>query len=730
MREREREYQRMSRQRDTSLPAWETDHFIPESLTVKQENDTLQQEDTTDTLAKEPDSLQLEHFGYNLFTKTPEAFKPSPVGPVDPGYTVGPGDALRLSVWGQTEFQSELTVSPEGKIFIPVAGQVHVAGVPFEQLEQNLKTLLSRHYSGLSTSPQRTFMHLTVARLRPIRVFVMGEVKQPGGYTVSSSANVFNVLYSVGGPKQSGSLRSISVVRNDSIISNVDIYEYLLTGRSGSDVRLRNNDVIFIPPRGKTIAVTGSVFRPAYYELKPGENFQDLLRFSGGIKSASNIERAHVRRILPFNQRGESGEMARVIDLNLKKHLEEGSEFALYDQDSLHFTPLFDDLRNYVKLTGAVQYPGTYQSDDMTLRDLVFRFGRTIDNRTLTSRADLIRLNDDRISTTVHPVNLERLLTDDSYNRLMQPGDEVIVYEIDVVESTERIITVEGEVRNPGEFLIDANMTVADAILRAGGFTSRALKNRVDVFRPDGGGPNTLARVHQITLPDSLNYTDERGREFLLQDRDRIVIRPDPNYAKENIVSVSGLVRYAGTYALEERNDRLSDILTRAGGVMPDAFLEGASVTRRGQRVVVDFESAFIEGRRREDIVLHHGDSIYIPPRPNHVMVHGEVNNEGLYGFVKGRRLNQYIDRAGGLSDSAQYALVTLPNGETNKHRLRRFSGNPRIPDGSEIYITKKPPKAPQPERTGPSIAEVIKDTLAIITSAVTIIVLVEGLRD
>ncbi|MDG5815193.1 SLBB domain-containing protein [Chitinispirillales bacterium ANBcel5] len=674
------------------------------------------------------DTAALTYYGYDLFTEIPEVFKPSPIGPVDPGYTLAPGDVMRLSVWGQVEFEHELTVNQEGKVMIPVVGMVHVSGIPFEQLEQKLKGMLSRHFSGLTSSPPRTFMHLTVGRLRPIRVYFMGEVKQPGGYTVSSFANVFSALYSVGGPLKSGSLRSISVIRNDSTIANVDLYDYLLKGRSDSDVRLRNNDVIFVPPRGKTISISGAVFRPAIYELRPDDHLLSLLQFCGGPKSASNIEQATLRRIVPFEQRANASQMKKLLSIDLKRYLETDNDFKLYDQDSLHVYPLFSDLRNFVRLSGAVQYPGTYESS-VSLYDLIFNHGKIIDNKTFKGRADLIRFNDDLVTTTVIPIDLKRLKSDQTYNMQMEPGDEVIVYELDVVSPTDLRITVDGEVREPGVYLMSSNMTVADAILRAGGFSRRAHKTRVDVFRPDNSGRNRLSRVFNIDLPDSLNYSSDKGREFVLEDRDRIVVRPDPNYREENYITIQGLVRYAGTYGLEERNERLSDLIDRAGGLMPDAYLKGASIIRDDKRLVVDFEAAYVYGRNREDVILQSGDSIYIPSRPNNVLIHGQVNNEGLYGYVEGQRLRSYLDRAGGVADSANFILVTKPNGETQKHSFRRFARNPKISDGSTIHVTKKPRREPR-ERTGASVSDIIKDTLAIITSAVTIIVLVQQIND
>lgn len=675
------------------------------------------------------DSTELRHFGYNLFSSVPDAFKPTAVGPVDPGYMIGPGDVLRLAVWGQTEFQYELKVDNQGKILIPVAGQVHVTGIPFEELQAKIKNLLSRHYSSLKSRPPRTFMDLTVAKLRPIRVYIMGEVKQPGGYTVSSFASVFSALYSVGGPLERGSLREISVIRNDSTVATVDIYDYLMSGRSDSDIRLRNNDVIFVPPRGKTVSVTGSVARPAIYELRKDDNLQKLLSFAGGVLSTSNVDRAQIHRVLPFEQRSDGKQVTKVLDIDLKRYLESKEDFTLYDSDSLYVIPLFSDLRNFVTLSGAVQYPGTYQCDNMSLADLIFRHGKLIDNKSFSRRADLIRLNDDKVTTTVYPINLERLRTDAGSDMEMLPGDQVIIYEMNVAKPTDLTITVDGEVNMPGDYDLSSNMTVTDAILRAGGFTRRAFRTRVDVYRPDILDERKLARVFQVELPNSLDYADPEVRKLQLQDRDRIVVRPDPNYKEDNYVTIDGLVKYAGTYALEERNERLSQIIDRAGGLMPDAYLLGATINRNGRRMVVNFESAYRKQRTRDDVILQKGDSIYIPCRPNSVLVQGQVNNEGLYGFIDGHNLKDYIKRAGGLADSANYALVTLPNGETQRKGIGWLGSGPEIPDGSKIYVTKKLAKAPS-ERKGPSVAEIIKDTLAIITSAVTIVVLVDQLKD
>ena len=674
---------------------------------------------------RRPTQGDLRYFGYSLFDRTPEAFKPASAGPVDPGYILGPGDKLRLAVWGQVEFQYELSVSREGKVFIPVVGQVHVVGIPFEQLQEKIAKLLSRHYSGIRSNPPRTFVDISVAELRPVKIFIMGEVRNPGGYTISSFGTVFNALYSVGGPTVKGSLREIAVFRNNEKVATVDLYEYLLDGAATSDVRLQNNDVVFVPPRGTTVAVAGEVFRPAVYELADGEKLADLLDYAGGITPNTHVERAHITRVLPYEEREPDAPAHVVIDIELKQYLRGAKEFALEDRDSVALFSLPRDLSNYVMLSGAVQHPGRYQSDSLTLRRLIFEHGRTIEGVTYLKRADLVRYNDDLITRTTYPIDLAALEADPSRDRLMQPGDEVIVYSISVERPTDFLVSVDGRVHNPDTFELTTGMTVLDAIVRAGGFTRAAYRREVQVFRMDtSANEDIIAEVIDVPLPDSIDPTNSAAIPFQLRDRDRIVVRKDPLYDEQQYVYVRGLVRYPGPYAIRERGERVSSIIDRAGGLLQDAHILGTRYKRNGDRLVVDLEKAYLQKQHKEDVVVHPGDTIIIPQRPNTVEVAGRVNNEGIYGFVQDKGVDWYIDRAGGTADSSHYVLFTSPDGETRKLRRGLFHPNPRVPDGSLIRVTKKPAR-PRRDKDGPSITEVVRDTLAIVTSAVTIIALV-----
>lgn len=673
-----------------------------------------------------------QYYGYDIFRSIPAAFQPSAVGLVDPGYILGPGDVLRLSVWGQAEFQYELQVSKEGKIYIPKVGQVFVTGLEFEKLQKKIKKILSKHYSGLVRRPPTIFMDLTVAQLKPVRIFIMGEVKRPGGYTVSSYASVFNALYSIGGPKFSGSLRNIQVFRNKKLITTVDIYDYLLKGHSKGDIRLQNNDMVFIPPRGKTVRVTGEVFRPAIYELSDTDSLTALIEYAGGVRSSSGTQRAQLIRKKSFEQRVEGEPDQVVIDLRLQDY-RNGADFSLSDMDELHIFPVYQQLSNFAMLSGEVKYPGKYETKNLMLRDLVFNHGQLIDGRSYKKRVDVVRVNEDMISSRIIRIDVKDLENGNSTaNLLLEPGDQVFVYKIEVNQVIDASVSIEGAIRSAGTYELSTNMTVKDLILRAGGYTEDALHTPVEVARiiPRGLKEDTLTIIKKVDFNAPLDYSPGADPgDIELQDGDKVIVRPNPEYREQQYVTVTGHAKYTGRYAIKRRNERLADVLDRAGGLMPEAFLDGSKLVRKGKPVVVDFFKAYQKRKSDENVILHPGDSIIIPSTPNAVYVHGEVNNEGLFSYLEGDDVRDYIDRAGGMTDSCHYIFLTKPNGETRKLGTGCFSGNPEVPDGSTIYVSKKPAKPPK-TREGPSVGEVIKDVFAIATSAVTLIVLVVQLQN
>jgi protein involved in polysaccharide export with SLBB domain len=816
------------------LPPEETTEQLPVNITVQQPGrDTTEKKIEEQKLATaQKEKKELDYFGYNFFEKIPTAFEPAAVGPVDPGYLIGPGDVLRLYLWGAVELQYELTVDNQGTVFIPTAGQMFVSGVSYSDLKNKMTIYLSKFYEGLTANPPTVFLDISLAKLKPIKIFVMGEVSKPGGYTISSFASVFNALYSVGGPLTSGSLREIRVIRNNKVISKVDLYDYLLKGQLIGDVRLQNNDMVFIPPRGKTVSVLGEVLRPAIYELRSGENLKKLIEFAGGLKATAYTGRVQISRIKPFEQRKKFELEKELVDVDLTDLLQNPSaDFVLSDGDLVAVYPISEKLINYVTIEGAVLRPGAYQvskvkrlsdliyeaegvlpdayfgkadiirtrpdetyqfisvdlakaldgdplnnielhprdsvkiysvyelvekrtvsisgyvknpvslpyADSLTLYDMVFRAGGLQDpifrGRAFTLRGDIIRINPDGLTTRIIPFNLEKLLREKSVNIDLEPGDKIYIYKGDVEKVLDKFVRIEGEVRNPGQYPLSTNMTPTDLILQAGGFTEKSLRTEVYVNRVKPSGYQGEKISESLVIPMSPSFykstSDEikdadiamiNSNTFILQHKDIVVVRKNPNYQEQRVVTISGEVNKPGTYVLESKNETLFDLILKAGGSTSEAFLFGTQFNRDGKKLVVDVEALFYDEDQNENVYLHDGDKIFIPKKPNTVVVDGEVNNPGLYRFIEGLSVKDYIDNAGGVTDSANYAIYRKANGESNRVNFGFLTGNPKAYDGSVIIVTKVPP----PTEPGAvfDLGKTVLDVFALLASAVTVWVL------
>ncbi len=808
----------------TNAPDSSTKNITNVIISSGEQNQTPIEEINVDR-SPVPTEGGLEFFGYNLFKNIPSSFEPSEIGPIDPGYLIGPGDNLSLSIWGAAEFQYQLAVDTQGNIFIPTAGQMFVSGITYESLQKKLTSYLSKFYEGLATQPPTIFLDVSLTKLKPIKIFVTGEIAQPGGYNISSFATVFNALYSVGGPLTSGSLREIRVIRNNKVLTTVDIYDYILKGQLIGDVRLQNNDMIFIPPRKNSVSIRGEVFRPAIYELKESENLQKLIEYAGGLNATAYTGRVQINRIIPFNKRQNSQIDREYLDIDISSVINKSADISLYDKDIITVFPILNKLENYVEISGSVYRPGTYEyntvktlselikksggelpetyygkvdvirtrpdesfefisvdltkalqgdsennivlqprdrvkiysiyelvdrknvsisgyvkqnvtlpyADSLTLFDMVFRAGGLQDpffrGRAYVTRADLIRVNPDGLTTRIIPFDLEKLLYDQSFNMQLQPGDKIYIYSSDVEKVLDKYVTIEGEVNNPGRFSLNINMTVMDLILQAGGFNERSLRTEVYVnrLRPGGYQGEKISETYTIPLPlffskTNINSTDSVENSFMLQHNDIVVVRKNPNYVPQRVVRIMGEVNYPGAYVLERKNENLCELIKKSGGPTIEAFLFGATFSREGKRVVADLEKLFEEQDEEQDIILNDGDEIFIPKMPNTVLLTGEVNNPGLYKFIPGDNIKDYIERAGGETDSSNFILYKKANGETDKVGLGWFSSNPTVYDGSVITVTKEPP-AP-PDNTTFDIGATIKDIFAITVSAVTIIVL------
>ena len=792
-----------------------------------------------DTTRVRKDSLR--YFGYDAFRTIPDAFLPNARGPVDPGYVVGPSDELRLTVWGGAEFQYDLQVDDQGRITVPNMGQFTVAGKRLEDLRTELKMWLSRSYAGLTSDPPSVFMDLNVTRVQPIKVFVLGEVAQPGGYTLSAYSTVFNALYSVGGPKISGSLRDVKVIRDGEVAATVDLYDYLLRGYSPSNVRLQNNDYVFVPPRGETVAIQGAVKREAFYEVTEDETFSDLLEFSGGLKAEAYVKRFTINRVVPYDDRDDPSIAREVVDYDLQAArtgeidvpLSDGDRVRVYSirdandrviatrinavevtgavfqpgsyelgqevrtvrdlieradgltgdaymdraalvrvnedlksaVESIDLAEAMDDVptanvvlrpgdslhvastremeeERLVSITGQVREPGEYEyREDMTIRDLLFLGGGLTDDEYLKDvflgRADLYRVSRDGGEQRVIPFHLgDALMGDGEAAFELRPEDEIRIYPAEVTRLEERFVKIAGAIKEPGEYTFQDNLTLKDIILRANGFEEGASLREVEVtrmVRMDGSDGERARTIRIPLLPNAQSENDvdfsmrpdtaavmREASTFNLQHRDRVFVRMDPAFQPQETVVVRGEVRFPGEYTLLRDNERLSDILDRAGGVLPTGYLEGGRLIRGNEQVIVEMDDA-IGGNRDDDVILQADDEIVLPPRPNTIAIRGNVANEGLVRYEPGRRVDYYLERAGGVRDDTEAIFLTQASGATFRVRTGWFRRTPKVDDGAIIRITQEPQR---PEEAGVDYGEVARDVTGILSSALTIIVL------
>jgi polysaccharide export outer membrane protein len=679
---------------------------------------------------------ELQVFGADFFRLDPGVFQPASFGPVPENYLVGVGDEIVVDVWGEVEFRLERVVDRDGTIILPRGGKISCANRTLAQLARAVRERLSRSYSGIASEPGKgtTFLDVSLGRLRAIRVFVVGDAMQPGAYELTSVATVFTALHAAGGPAPGGSLREVRLVRGDETVAELDLYAYLLAGKREGDAILREGDTVYIPPRGRSVALRGAVRRQAIFELREQEGLADLLGFGGGFLPEASTELVHVRRILSPAER--QPERPDVVLQDVALDLQTGAPAdslagALRDGDEVSVDRVPERLENWVEVTGNVKRPGRYQHrPGMGVSDLVRQAGGLWSD-TLGERALIDRIAADGTYQSVD-VPLGDVLAGRARPVPLAPRDRLRIFSRwDVQDRQEVAIT--GEVRSPGSFPYREGLTLRDLVLKAGGLKESADLLKAEVSRLNGDG---LSRRDPGAQPDKLVdlITVELGEDYLrdggnfqLMPHDRVAIRRLPWWELQRTVTVKGEVYYPGVYALERPDERLADVIARAGGLKPTAFAPGARIERNQDaigNVALDLHKALREPGRESDIVLRSGDMIVIPEQPQTVTVVGAVGYPTSIVHEDGMSIGEYVNRAGGYAEGADKwkTRVVYPNGMSRK--IRRIWRDPSVMPGSTIVVPAKPPD------DGPSKLETIKDIAAIFASAATMYLVIDRAAD
>ncbi|WP_339901974.1 SLBB domain-containing protein [uncultured Cyclobacterium sp.] len=531
---------------------------------------------------------QKKIFGYTLFHNQELNFNPNLNIPTPESYILGTGDQILVDVYGASQATFDMTVSPEGKILIPNVGPVNIGGASVESARLRVKNALSQIYSGLKGSNPNTFLQLRVGNIRSIQVTMAGELNKPGTYTLPSFANVFNALYLAGGPNEIGSFRNIQVYRDSKSVGQVDVYDFLVNGNSKGNIVLQDNDVVIVPPIQTRVELEGPVRRPGLFEVKGDENIHDLLAFAGGFKSEAYKELITVKRTTNQNLR---------VDNIFNKEFD---SFSIKDGDLFVVGSILERYDNRVQVSGAVFRPGEFAiTEGMTVKSLVEIAGG-LRGDAFSERATLYRTNPD-FTMEVLTLDLGEILTGDSVDvPLMREDILNIPSKYDLKE--EYYVQISGEVNRTGVFQYAKNMTVADLITKASGFKESASSANIEIARRvKGEVGGEIAKILTVSIDENLKIS-ESEREIILEPFDHVFVRKSPGFQEEKIVYVEGEVFYPGGFTLEKRDERISDVLKRAGGLNNYAYPKGATLIRRTE---------FFKTETEENIKLEQLESLH-----------------------------------------------------------------------------------------------------------------------
>lgn len=652
-------------------------------------------------------------FGRNIFNTSNLTFEPSTNLPTPANYRLGAGDEVIIDIWGTSQVSIQETISPDGAINIENLGLVFLNGMTINQATSYLRKELNKIYAGLADENPTSQIKVSLGNSRTIQVNVMGEVYQPGTYAISAFSTVFHALYSAGGVSEIGGLRNIQVVRNGKNIANVDVYDFIMHGKTKDDINLQEGDVIIVSPYEALVKIEGNVKRPMKYEMKKDETVATLLKYAGNFASD-----AYTRSMKLVRQNGKEYQIFTVDNMDY-------SVFKLKDGDVLTAEAILDRFENKLEIKGAVYRPGVYQfgGNLNTVKQLIEKADGVMADAFL-GRAVLHRQRED-LTREIIQVDMKGILNGTKPDIALQRNDVLYIPSIHDLQDLGNV-EVFGEVARPGKYIYADNMTLEDLIIQAGGLLESASTVKVDVSRRIKNNKSTesaatIGEMYSFALKDGFVIDGEAG--FVLEPYDQIYVRRSPGYQEQVNVEIEGEILYAGTYALTSKSERLSDLVKKAGGVTPYAYIKGAKLMRKAndeeiermkdvmemmQRemggasmdslklyikpnysVGINLEAALENPGSNADIVLREGDQLILPEMTNTVKINGAVMLPNTVAFNSKMSVKDYISQAGGFANGARKtkAFIIYMNGQVAKVR---GSGRGMVEPGCEIIVPIK----------------------------------------
>lgn len=650
-------------------------------------------------------------YGRNIFNTRNLTFEPSVNIATPLNYRLGPGDEVIIDIWGASQNTLREQISPDGTINIAGIGPLYLSGMTINESQQYLTRELSRIYSD-----ENNQIRVTLGNTRTIQINVMGEVVQPGTYSLSSFSTMFHALYRAGGVNDIGSLREVQLVRNGKKVATIDVYDFIMKGKAQDDIRLEEGDVIIVPPYESLVQITGNVKRPMRYEMKKGETLATLIEYAGGFTSD-----AYTRNLRLVRQNGKEYQVNTIDDKDY-------ASYKLTDGDVVTAEAILDRFTNKLEVRGAVYRPGIYElGDDVNTAKALIARADSLTDDAFTARAVIYRLRDN-MTREVIPVDVAALMNGTIPDIALQRNDVLFIPSIHDISDLGDV-QIAGEVMHPGTFPYADNMTLEDLVIAAGGLREAASLVRVDISRRIKNPTSTddtreIGEMFTFALKDGFIVDGEPG--FVLQPYDYVYVRRSPAYSEQKNVVINGEVLYGGTYTLTSKDERISDLVKKAGGITQFAYVRGAKLVRRANQdelkrmqdavsllqhqmgagkvdslgikveptfsVGIDLEAALKNPGGDADIVLREGDVISVPEYNNTVRINGAVMQPNVVSYKAGEDVKYYIAQAGGYNQTAKKnkKYIIYMNGQI---ALVKGRGKNLIEPGCEIIVPNRRPR-------------------------------------
>lgn len=649
--------------------------------------------DSLPTTTRREVSGGLAVFGASLFSNANLTFEPNLRIATPRNYIVGPDDEIGIDISGAASDNLKLKVTPEGAVKVPNLPPIFVSGLTIEQAQARIIDRLRKSgYQGLGVPGSGTYANVTLTNIRSIRVTLVGEVVRPGTYTISSLGSAFNALYLAGGPNPAtGSFRKINVIRGNHVVRTIDLYDYILHADQRDNIRLQDQDVIRVADYQSHIELTGQVRRPAIFEVLPGETLKTLLSFAGGFADDAYRASLTLRR-----NTSRERQIRTIAEAQI-------DSFIPQSGDTYFVGKILERYENRVQVAGAVMRPGDFalEPGSETVRQLINR-AEGLRQDAFTNRATIIRElpNLDKESL---PFDLGKLMRGEAADIPLMRQDVVTILSIRDLRE-EYVITVEGAVNKPAAIPFVNNMSIADLIANAGGFREDAKPNLIEVarrIRRDSASVGAPAlEIFRFAIDRDLQIspvesgTSTNNVPFRLQPFDIVYVRTSPTYESQRQVYVGGEVMQPGSYAIFNRQERIADIIKRAGGLRPEAYLPAARFQRQGQLIGTDLGRILDNPNSEDNLLLNPNDTIYIPRRPEIVSIQGAVLNPASVSYKSSYTFDDYVSEAGGFLDDARdrKSYVIYPNGRKSRtHHFLFFKTRPRVDPGSTVIVPFRP---------------------------------------